>query len=60
MSLNKKHLVKIGGGIILGGLAGIGISMASGWLGSSCTIMCNPKIAGGLGMLIGGLFAVGE
>jgi len=60
MKLNKKRLVKIGGGIILGGLAGIALSMASGYLGSSCTIMCNPKIAAGLGMAFGAVFTIGE
>jgi len=60
MKLNKKRLVKIGTGIILGGLIGVAISAASGYFGSSCTILCNPKIAAGMGMIFGAVFTIGE
>ncbi len=58
MKLSKKRLVKIGTGIILGGLAGIAFSVASGYLGSSCTILCNPKIAAGMGMVFGAVLTI--
>jgi len=60
MKLSNLRFVKIGGGIILGGVAGLGFSFLSGWLGSSCTIMCNPYIAGSMGMLVGALFVIGD
>ncbi len=60
MKLNKKRLVKLGLGIILGGLAGLALSFASGQFGSSCSILCNPKIASGLGMVYGAIFTYGK
>jgi uncharacterized membrane protein len=50
--------------LIIGGLAGIvvgiGASYLSGQLGSSCTIMCNPYVAGSLGGVLGMSMGVSE
>jgi hypothetical protein len=48
---------KIGLYAVLGGVVGLGVSYLYGQLGSTCSIMCNPYLATGIGVMFGVLWA---
>jgi thioredoxin 1 len=44
-------------GALVGATVGFGIGLLSSRTGGTCPILCNPYIAAGLGLFIGGMFA---
>ena len=61
MSSTKRRLLSR---VLLFGLAGVLIGLGASWLsgqfGSSCSIMCNPYIAGTVGGVLGVSMAVAD
>lgn len=50
----KRTALFVGVGVVIG----LAFSFLSGQLGSSCTIMCNPYIAGSLGGVMGAVWSM--